>query len=248
MRKETFVLRASSGFAFVPRLIKFVAALASCFVFGLSESAVVSAQGLGSPPAVGTGGVDVTGATTAIVVGVANPEGQSTTIHADYALADELWCASDGEEGTPSETIPENLGSSNTIESEIPVKLEDLIPAREYCVELVATNASGTAYGHQIRFTTDSAQGSGSPPTTNGGVLEWPPLIAPLTTVPPVETNAPAAPKSGLLTKAQKRLINALRACKSKPRKQRAACYREARKKYGIAARKAAKQANKGKR
>jgi hypothetical protein len=206
-----------------------------------------AAQGSGSLPRVGTGGVDVTGATTAVVVGVADPEGQSTTIHADYAHADESWCMSDGKEGTPSETIPENIGSGDTIESEVPVRLEDLTPASGYCVELVATNTSGTAYGEQVRFTTTVAQGPGSPPTTNGGVLEWPPLIAPLATVPPVETNAPA-PKSMLLTKAQKKLINALRACKSQPKKQRAACYREARKKYGIAARKAGKQASKGKR
>jgi hypothetical protein len=187
VRKEMLVLRASSGFGFVPpdgrirlRLVTLGAVLVGCLVCGLSGPAAGSAQSSGSLPVVGTGGVDVTGATTAIVVGVANPEGQSTTIHADYALADELWCTSNGKEGAPSETIPENLGSGNTVESEVPVSLEGLIPASEYCVELVATNASGTAYGDQVRFTTPPAPEGSTPPANLSPSLRSPLSLPPI--------------------------------------------------------------------
>jgi hypothetical protein len=107
-----------------------------------------------SPPMVTTDGAHATSATTAIVEGNANPEGQSTTLHADYALVSEPWCTSGGKEGTPNESASQTLPAINGEISEILVKLEGLTPGSEYCVALVAVNASGTANGGQVRFTT----------------------------------------------------------------------------------------------
>jgi hypothetical protein len=103
---------------------------------------------------VSTAGAFATGPTTAIVDGSAEPKGESTTVHADYALASEPWCTSHGAEGSPAETAPQSIGSINGVISEIVVKLEGLTPRREYCVELVAANESGTAFGGQVRFRT----------------------------------------------------------------------------------------------
>lgn len=110
-------------------------------------------------PAVSTDGVEVTGATTARVGGNADPEGPDTLLHIDYALASNVWCRSAGKEGRPLETNPRDLGGGYTMYSEILVKLEDLVPGRSYCVELVARNEDGTTYGGVVDFTTGPAQG-----------------------------------------------------------------------------------------
>jgi hypothetical protein len=128
--------------------VGFVAfAAMSCFAWGVPTSARASL------PLIATDGASATGATTARVSGNADPEGQSTTLHADYALASEPWCTSHGAEGTLAETAPQDLGSGNAMYSEILVGLEGLTPASEYCAELVASNESGTTYGGQVRFT-----------------------------------------------------------------------------------------------
>jgi hypothetical protein len=109
---------------------------------------------LTAPPLVATGEAQASGATTATVTGRADPEGEDTMLHADYARASELWCTSEGKEGTPPETIPEDMGSGFGWESEASVELSDLAPETEYCVALIAVNESGTIDGKQVRFTT----------------------------------------------------------------------------------------------
>ncbi len=151
----------------MPRwLYRHVTALRRVFVVGAvvcgSCTGVAAAQS--TPPSIATDGAHATGATTATVEGNGDPEGQDTTLHADYALASSQWCTSGGAASTPAETAPQSLGSGHVMVSEILVKLEGLTPESEYCTELVATNASGTAYGEQRRFTT-SAQSSSSPPS-----------------------------------------------------------------------------------
>ena len=141
------------------------AALASAVVGMAVAPAVAQAS-----PAVSTDSARATGPTTAQVTGNADPGGQPTTLHADYALAGEAWCATNGASGAPAETKSQNLGSGNAMVSEIIVTLEALRPSSEYCVELVASNASETAYGGQVRFTTTP-----SPPL----------LPLPLLTLPP---------------------------------------------------------------
>jgi hypothetical protein len=116
-----------------------------------------------SPPIVATDGAKATGPRSATVDGNADPEGQETQLHADYAVASEPWCTSAGAEGTPVETAPQELGSGSVMISEIGVPLAELIPASEYCAELVASNATGTSHGGQVRFMTppESRRGHG---------------------------------------------------------------------------------------
>ena len=77
----------------------------------------------------------------------------------------------------------------------------------------------------------------GSVSTPGGGNLPPAPALAAPT--------KPATPKSKPLTRAQK-LVNALKACRKKPKKQRPACEKQARRAYGPA-RKAKKSRNGGK-
>lgn len=123
----------------------------------------------GSPPRVSTGSAHATSATTAIVNGNADPDGENTTLRAEYALASNQWCASSGIRGTHAKTAPENLGSGNVMYSELSVRLAGLTPATEYCVELVAKSSSGTARGRQVRFTTPATAAQSTSPTSNTG-------------------------------------------------------------------------------
>jgi hypothetical protein len=175
---------------------------------------------LAAPPAVATDGAQATGATTASVEGNADAEGQSTTLHADYALATEQWCTSGGAAGTPAETTPQNLGSGYAMLSEITITLEGLMPGSAYCAELVATNASGTSHGGQIRFSTPAL--AAPPAVATDGTLH----IA----TSPVATPFVAIARP--LSRAD-RLKRALKLCSHKPRRQKANCVRSARRKYG---------------
>ena len=57
--------------------------------------------------------------------GSVEPNGESTSVHADYALASEPWCTSRGAAGAPSETAPKELGVLHGVVSEVVVKLKD---------------------------------------------------------------------------------------------------------------------------
>jgi hypothetical protein len=153
----------------MPRwLYRHVAALRRVFVVFALVGAIVCGSSTGvaaaqsTPPVVATDGAHATGSTTATVEGNGDPEGQGTTLHADYALASAQWCTSGGAASTPAETAPQSLGSGHVMVSEILVKLEGLTPGSEYCTELVATNASGTTRGGQVRFTMPPAVASPS--------------------------------------------------------------------------------------
>ncbi len=81
--------------------------------------------------------------------------------------------------------------------------------------------------------------------TCQGSLTPPPPLLSAGSTTfsgpgnAPPPTPAPAAtPKPKPLTRAQK-LAKALKACKKRPKRQRAACVKQAQKKYGVKAHKA---------
>jgi hypothetical protein len=125
-----------------------VFAVMSCTMWGSSASALAAA------PQIATDGAHATSATYASVSGNGDPNGLSTTLHADYALASELWCTSNGAEGAPHETGRHELGSGSEEISEILVELTGLTAASEYCAELVAESKGGITDGGQVRFTT----------------------------------------------------------------------------------------------
>jgi len=94
--------------------------------------------------------------------------------------------------------------------------VENLQPATVYHYRLVATNPGGTVYGSDQTFTTGAYPASiiQEPP---GGPLKA--TITAKTTTKP-ETNA-------------QKLSRALKACARRPKKQRAACVRTAKRKFG---------------
>jgi hypothetical protein len=107
-----------------------------------------------------------------------------------------------------------------------------LSPGILYYYRLTATNLNGTAEtGYDGAFRTASGPGASSPlaqPPT-------PPLLAvPATAFPSESATAGEVlgTKSKTLTNAQK-LANALKACRTKPKKQRTSCERRARGRYG---------------
>ena len=102
---------------------------------------------------------EATGATTEELIGEVNPAGQATAYHVEYALATSAWCTSEGQSGTPeSSTTPQTLGVTDTTVHEVMIGLTGLTSGREYCAELVASNASGTtASGGQVTVFTSAA-------------------------------------------------------------------------------------------
>jgi hypothetical protein len=123
----------------------------STLIFG-----VLTAMAQAAAPVAVTRWIEVTGSTSANVVGAADPYGAVTTLLADYGIAGSTWCASHGMEGEPVQTTPQLLGGGEIVFSEAFVALERLAPATEYCAELVAQNAYGTSYGGQVVFTTQA--------------------------------------------------------------------------------------------
>jgi hypothetical protein len=146
---------------------------------------------------------------------------------------------------------PTSAYGSSASEAYTPLNYEDdsieqlitgLQPSAVYHYALVATNSSGTTVGPDEEFMTLPVSASSIPePGPSGPPLEVTniagivqPSALPLLAITPVafpsEPGATSTPKK--LTNAQK-LSRALKACKKKPRKQRASCERQARKKYG---------------
>jgi len=107
-----------------------------------------------SAPQVTTDAAYATGATTAVVTGNGDPDGQATRLYARYAPVTTRWCTSHGAKGKSSRTSSQKLGSGHEMISELSVKLEGLAAETEYCAELVAVNKSGKAHGGQVLFKT----------------------------------------------------------------------------------------------
>jgi hypothetical protein len=116
-------------------------------VLGLPAAALAAGQ-----PVVSTSDVFSTGATTATVDGVVDPQGDGTTTYlAQYALANSTWCTSGGTSGTFSMTSSTPLGFS-TIQA-VSVDLSALTGGQDYCARVSATNGSGEGHGDQVPWT-----------------------------------------------------------------------------------------------
>ena len=108
-------------------------------------------------PQASTFDVNATGATTATVDGDVNPSAQSTTYAVQYDLQSSMWCASNGTSGSPGNTTTaQSLGFMDNTFHSVSVNLTGLTAGQAYCVQLIATNASGTGQGGQITFTAGS--------------------------------------------------------------------------------------------
>ncbi len=211
---------------------RLVASNADRTVFGNEASFTVTAKG--APSEVVTEPAEAT-PNGFRLNGKLNPDGLPTTYFYEYA-------SDTCDEGcTPMKTAVVGPLTGDT-QREVPAVEVTGLTAREYWYRLVASNGDGTEGGAVVMFTT-------LPGGPSGQAKEEPkseppaPLVTPLAvTSSPIKTTT--KPKS--LTKAQK-LANALNACESKPKKQRATCKRQARKKYNKTNYKIGKQASKRK-
>ncbi|MGO9955866.1 MAG: hypothetical protein ACLP50_07755 [Solirubrobacteraceae bacterium] len=131
-----------------------------------------------------------TSATTITLIGTVDPAGQTTTYHVNYDLHSSAWCESLGYPGTyPANTTPaQTLDASGAGVVAVPggdqvtVQISGLQQGVGYCMQLTATNASGTASG-MIEYYT-----AGAPST----YTDWPVQSAGSTSVTLTGTVNPA--------------------------------------------------------
>ena len=171
-----------------------------------------------------TGPASAVTATTAVISGTVNSDGQPAT----YALELGVYAGASTAYGViASGAVP----AENAVVGESQ-QLTGLQPGTAYAYRIVTHSGYGNAEGQPGTFTT-----AGLP-----SVLTSPPVEG-LLAIPaitfPKESPATTTPKT--LTSAQK-LAGALKVCQKKPKKQRAGCEKQARKKYAPAARKKAKK------
>ncbi|HEY5045034.1 MAG TPA: hypothetical protein VII53_04185 [Solirubrobacteraceae bacterium] len=116
----------------------------------------------------------------------------------------------------------------------VTLALQNLEPGATYHYRAIASNLYGPAAGADQVFTTPAIPTPLSLPIT--ALLVTTPAVA-----FPGETQSDDSPRPKVLTRGQK-LAKALKACKAKPKKQRAACEKQAEKQYGRVAKKKTKK------
>jgi hypothetical protein len=165
-----------------------------------------------------TGPATAIGTTSAVISGTVNPDGQASTYTFELGVyngaATRYGIVFSGPAGAGSEPVEEQLGVSG------------LQPGTTYAYRISIHFGDGSLNGASATGATATFTTAGLP-----AVLLSPAPLAQLS-IPAI-----AFPKEAkvstvkALTRAQK-LANALRACKKKPRKQRAACEKRAHKQY----------------
>jgi trimeric autotransporter adhesin len=219
---------------------------------GTTVGPVEPLQTLATPIAT-TGEAAYVTSTTALFSGTVNPGGLSTGYHFAYVdqasyeaglLADPANPYAGG--STTSESA--SVGADYAAHAVTPLLVGELRPGVTYHYALVATNSLGATIGADATFTT-SPSAPGNTTVSGGGtsgtaepVSAVVPAIAgvPLVAFPSVtlaEIASRVAQESSTsrgsttLTTAQK-LAKALKACGKRPRSKRAACRRQARRRY----------------
>jgi phosphodiesterase/alkaline phosphatase D-like protein len=160
-------------------------------------------------PAVATGQATSVASTTATLGGSLNPQGAATTYWFQY-----------GTTTAYSTSVPAGAADAGAGEGfqSVTQIATGLTPGTTYHFRLVTNNAGGSAYGADQTFTTAPAAAPAAAVTSP----------APNATTGKAGT-APAPAKP--LTAAQK-LAKALKACARKPKHERPACVRQARRRY----------------
>jgi hypothetical protein len=176
--------------------------------------------------------------------GELNPGGPPTTFYYEYSRTSTV-C----DEGcAPQRTVVAGPLTGSVLQEAPPIEVTGLEPGESYWYQLIASNEYGTTAGDVREFT---AAKLGEPPsevrTEPESKLDPPALLL----TPPIAISPPGwkTTAPGQLTRARK-LANALKACESKPKRQRARCERRAGKRYGTAAKatkKTGRQAGRGK-
>ncbi|HTA15465.1 MAG TPA: hypothetical protein VK781_11475 [Solirubrobacteraceae bacterium] len=163
------------------------------------------------PPGASTGPASGVSVNAATIAGTVDPRGVAASYRFEYGT--------DTSYGTQTfGTVTADLGVQT-----VTLDLRGLEAGTTYHYRLVAGNPGGTTVGEDATFTT---------PPIASPILA--PAVTPLIGVPsiafPKLVSGSSTPKT--LTKAQK-LAAALKACAKKPKRQRAGCQKQARKRYG---------------
>lgn len=108
----------------------------------------------GAPSQVAVRATSPTTPRDASIVASINPDGQSTTYHAAYALASSPFCVGGGSGGRARTTAPQALAATDSSAHRVTVQIAGLTAGTRYCAEVVAENASGTTKSVITVFTT----------------------------------------------------------------------------------------------
>jgi hypothetical protein len=162
------------------------------------------------PPVASTGAANGVSVETATISATIDPHGNSAVYSFEYGTTTAYGTQTFG-------TAPLDRGVQT-----VTLALRGLQAGTTYHYRIVASNPGGASVGEDETFTT--------PPIASPILAPTPP---PLIGIPSIAFPRGAAvkPVSKALTKAQ-RLAAALKACAGKPKSERAACRRRARKKY----------------
>jgi hypothetical protein len=172
-----------------------------------------------TPPVASTGGTEGVSWNEATITGSVDTRGLPTTI--EFEL--------DTTPGSGTLTAAEPaFAESGTVAVSAHAR-PYLLPNTTYYYRTLATNTDGTSIGMEGSFTTGAFPGSpgATPPPVQ--LVAFPGFVVAELAAGTPRTTGSITPKP--LTKAQKR-AKALRACNRKPKRQRAACRRYARKRY----------------
>ncbi len=104
-----------------------------------------------SDTAVTTGAATDVTQTSAILNGTVNPNGESTNYYFEY-----------GADTSYGSTTESTSAGSGTTDVSVSVEITGLTSGTTYHFRLVATNSSGTTYGIDVTFVTDTGSGGGS--------------------------------------------------------------------------------------
>ena len=171
--------------------------------------------GAATPPIV------TTGPASAITLSIATISGTLDTQGLNVSYAFEV-STEPGNPGPPSGGG--SIGAGPT-EAGVSLALQGLQPGTTYYYRLLATSTDGTSYGAVQTFTTPGFPSPLTQPAT-------PPLIGSPQVAFPAEEKESSTTTPKRLTNAQK-LAKALKACAKKPKSKRAACRKQAKKRYG---------------
>lgn len=125
----------------------------------------------GIAPGAGDSGIVDQTASTSVVSGTANAEGQTTTYQVAYDTAGSRWC--NGGTGSPTNTTTGvTLPSVDTSDHSVSVSLTGLTSGTTYCEAIVATNQSGSTTGPQEQFVAGLPSADMSSATTSSDTSE----------------------------------------------------------------------------
>jgi plastocyanin len=216
-----------------------------CGVHGAAMKAFVYVSASGTlPPSASTSSATAVSETEATLRGSVNPKGQPTVYRFEY-----------GKTSSYEHVTEELLVGEDSVEHAESASISGLTLGTTYHFRIVASYDSGasTVFGADRTFTTASppppppteteTTSTTTSTTTSASTPSGTTTTTSTTTTPPpasvLVTSAPGTPAGGSppvvahrLTRAQK-LAKALKACKKKPKGKRAACSRQARRRYG---------------